>query len=87
VQCDLPACTVAEWKNTSAGVGTFSDLLTLEKNTNVRHLLGLHHDPYMFHQANMWYDQTDPITVNGVTSQFSLLMAWVETVVTEFNRL
>ncbi|KAF4637773.1 hypothetical protein G7Y89_g292 [Cudoniella acicularis] len=85
--CDLPACTTAEWQKYSAGKGNFSDLLTLEKNTNVRHLLGLHHDPYMFHQANMRWNDVDETTVNGVTGSYSLLMTWVETVVTEYLRL
>ncbi|TVY84662.1 hypothetical protein LSUE1_G001269 [Lachnellula suecica] len=85
--CNLPACTVAEWKNTSAGVGDFSDLMTIEKNTNVRHLLGLHHDPYMFHQANLWWDEAPAISVNGISGHYSLLMVWVETIVAEFTRL
>ncbi|EHK96873.1 hypothetical protein M7I_7417 [Glarea lozoyensis 74030] len=86
-QCDLPACTVAEWQKFSSGKGDFKDLLVLEKNTNVRHLLSLRHDPFMFHQANMRVDDVADTTVNGVKGQYSLLMAWVDTVVTEFVRL
>ncbi|KAH6678339.1 hypothetical protein B0J14DRAFT_320104 [Halenospora varia] len=85
--CDLPKCTVAEWQKFSAGKGNYADLLALEKNNNVRHLLGLHHDPFMFHQANMRWDDVDDETINGVTGQWSLLMAWVDTVATEFVRL
>ncbi|CAG8950738.1 hypothetical protein HYFRA_00002949 [Hymenoscyphus fraxineus] len=85
--CDLPECTTAEWKQYSAGNGTFTDLLALEKSVNVRHLLGLHHDAFMFHQANMRVSDVDDITINGFRSQYSLLMAWVETVVPEFVRL
>ncbi|KAG9231588.1 hypothetical protein BJ875DRAFT_112514 [Amylocarpus encephaloides] len=85
--CDLPACTVAEWQKFSSGKGTFDDLLTLEKNTNTRHLLGLHHDPFMFHQANLRVDDVADTIVNGVKGQYSLLMAWVDTVVAEYLRL
>lgn len=43
--CDLPSCTVNEWIATSAGKGTFDDLLDDARETNTRHLLGLHWDP------------------------------------------
>jgi hypothetical protein len=41
----------------------------------------------MFHQANMRVDDVADTTINGVKGQFSLLMAWVETIVTEYVRL
>ncbi|KAF7949836.1 uncharacterized protein EAE97_003345 [Botrytis byssoidea] len=85
--CDSPDCTVLEWINTSAGSGDINTVLEIEKQTNVRHLLGLHHDAYMFHQANLRYKGAATYTINGVTAQRSLLMAWVETVTTEFVRL
>jgi len=85
--CNTPDCTVLEWINTSAGKGTITDLLANEKDTNVRHLLNLHHDPFMFHQANMMYTDAPSYTINGVTAQLSLLEAWIETVVQEFVRL
>lgn len=85
--CDMPDCTVLEWINTSAGAGNITDLLEVEKKTNVRHLLGLHHDAYMFHQANLRYTGAATYTVNGVTAQLSLFEAWMETVAQEYIRL
>ncbi|QSZ30268.1 hypothetical protein DSL72_004790 [Monilinia vaccinii-corymbosi] len=85
--CDLPDCTVLEWINTSAGSGDINALLGIERDTTTRHLLGLHHDAYMFHQANLRYTGGATYTINGVTQQLSLFMAWVETVVQEFVRL
>ncbi|ESZ97904.1 hypothetical protein SBOR_1703 [Sclerotinia borealis F-4128] len=85
--CDMPDCTVLEWINTSAGSGNINTLLEIEKQTNTRHLLGLHHDAYMFHQANLRYTGAATYTINGVTAQLSLFMAWVETVTQEFVRL
>lgn len=42
--CDLPACTLQEWIDTSGGKGTFNDLMTDAKNTAIRNLMGLHWD-------------------------------------------
>jgi hypothetical protein len=85
--CDLPDCTVAEWIATSAGSGDINTLLGVEKQANVRHLLSLHHDPFMFHQANLRFTGAASYTINGVTSTLSLFEAWVETVTQEFVRL
>ncbi|KAJ6132985.1 hypothetical protein N7471_008200 [Penicillium samsonianum] len=85
--CDTPACTVAEWIATSAGSGTFQDLLAIEKGETMRHLFGLFHDGYMFHQANLRNIDVDPITINGVSEKYSIMQAWVETQVQEFVRL
>jgi len=85
--CDLPACTLNEWVTTSAGVGPFSNLLNDARATNVRHLLGLRHDPFMFHQANLRQADVDPMTVGDQTGQLSLLQIWVETVLQEMMRL
>jgi len=41
----------------------------------------------MFHQANLRVIDVFDTTLNGVKKQRSLLQMWVETVVTEFNRL
>lgn len=48
--CDLPACTVAEWIATSAGAGDIQDLLVNAVEVNTKHLLSLHHDPYVILQ-------------------------------------
>lgn len=87
--CDLPDCTVLEWQVTSAGDpnGNITTLLALELQTNTRHLLGLHHDAFMFHQANLRFTGAAEYTINGVTAQLSLFQAWVETVTQEFTRL
>ncbi|KAJ5970919.1 uncharacterized protein N7479_000837 [Penicillium vulpinum] len=85
--CDTPECTVAEWIATSAGAGNFQDLLEIEKGETMRHLFGLFHDGYMFHQANLRNIDVDPITINGVTAKYSIMQAWVEVQVQEFTRL
>ncbi|KAL1872608.1 hypothetical protein Plec18167_006726 [Paecilomyces lecythidis] len=85
--CDTPDCTTQEWIDTSAGSGDFYDLLAVEKQDTMRHLFGLHHDPYMFHQANLRQADAPQITINGVTAKLSLLQAWVETMIQEFVRL
>ncbi|KAL5381573.1 hypothetical protein DPSP01_007025 [Paraphaeosphaeria sporulosa] len=85
--CDLPACTLQEWINTSGGKGTFNDLLANARDTAVRNLFGLHWDAYMFHQANLRVNDVPQTTVNGKKGQFSLLMTWVETVSAEIMRL
>ncbi|KAF4629487.1 hypothetical protein G7Y89_g8665 [Cudoniella acicularis] len=85
--CDLPDCVTAEWIAIAGGKGNFQSLIDYEKSANMPHLLGLHWDPYMFHQANMRVSDTSSITVNGVTKKYSLLMAWTETMVNELTRL
>ncbi|KAE8441935.1 hypothetical protein EG329_004143 [Mollisiaceae sp. DMI_Dod_QoI] len=85
--CQLPPCTVLEWIHTSAGNGDWYTLLEIEKQTNTRHLLGLHHDAFMFHQANLNYLTAPQTVINGVAGKYSLFQAWVETVVQEMIRI
>ncbi|KAJ5594427.1 uncharacterized protein N7459_000635 [Penicillium hispanicum] len=85
--CDTTDCTTQEWINTSAGSGNFADLLAAEMADTMRHFFGLYHDPYMFHQANLRNADTNPITINGGSGQYSIFQAWVETQVQEFVRL
>jgi hypothetical protein len=85
--CDFPNCTLSEWINTSGGSGSFNDLLTFARQTGTGYLLRLHHDPFMFHQANLRQTDQPTSTIGSQTGQFSLLMTWVETVVQEFTRL
>ncbi|KAA8645896.1 hypothetical protein EYZ11_003589 [Aspergillus tanneri] len=85
--CDTPDCTVQEWIDTTSSRGNFEDLLAVEKSETIRHLLGLRRDSYMFHQANLRNSDTPPITINGVSAQYSIFQAWVETQVQEFVRL
>jgi len=85
--CDTPSCTLAEWIATSAGSGDFQNLLKDARATNGRNLLGLHWDPYMFHQANLRYTDMNPTVVNGSSQKLSLFQIWVETIVNEITRL
>lgn len=88
MQCNYADCVVAEWKNVSKGVGDMYTILGIEQETNTRHLLGLHHDPFMFHQANLMYEDADFYTMNDdVTTVYSLMEVWVEVVIREFTRL
>lgn len=41
----------------------------------------------MFHQANMRVSDVPATTINGKSGQYSLLMTWLEVVVTEMTRL
>jgi len=86
--CDSSDCTVKEWIDTSLGaVGNITTLLAIERAANSRHLLGLHHDPFMFHQANLRYTDVANTIVNGASGKYSLLQMWVETVTNEMTRL
>lgn len=85
--CDTQACTTNEWIATSGGKGTFTDLLNDARTVNTRYLLGLHPDPYMFHQANMRWGDTDQITVGNQSGKLSLMQIWVETITQELLRL
>lgn len=85
--CDTAECTTREWRETSAGVGEFDALLAQAKSENTRYLLGLHADPYMFHQANMRQYDMPEITVGTKTGKLSIVSAWVEVVAQEMVRL
>lgn len=85
--CDLPDCTLQEWKDTASGKGTFQDLLTFERNTATRYLLGLRKDGFMFHQANLRQTDVASLTVGSQSGKLSLLQAWTETIVQEMTRL
>ncbi|KAH7394491.1 hypothetical protein BKA66DRAFT_601103 [Pyrenochaeta sp. MPI-SDFR-AT-0127] len=85
--CDLPACTLQEWIDTSAGRGTFDDLMNNARDTAMRNLFGLHWDAYMFHQANMRVNDVPTTSINGKRGQYSLLMTWIEVITAEIMRL
>lgn len=85
--CDTADCTTKEWIDTSGGSGTFVNLLIDAKTTNSRYLLGLHADPYMFHQANLRGNDVATYTVGSVSGQLSLIQIWVETITQEMSRL
>ena len=85
--CYLAACTVAEWAAASGTPKTYADLIEDAKITNVRHLLGLFGDLFMFHQANMRVSGQPTVTVGTQTGAFSLIQQWVEAVAQELVRL
>ncbi|VBB79645.1 Putative protein of unknown function [Podospora comata] len=85
--CDTAFCTTQEWIDTSGGSGTFANLINDARAVNTRYLLGLHHDPFMFHQANMRTGDVDSYTVGPVTGKLSLLQIWVEVIAQEMTRL
>lgn len=85
--CNLANCTTLEWVQTSGGVGGFTDLLKFETTVETRHLLALHQDPFMFHQANLATVGVPSYTVGSVSGQLSLLQIWVETITQEMSRL
>ena len=69
--CDTADCTLTEWIDASAGKGDFKNLLKDALATNTHHLLGLHPDPFMFHQANMRQTDVDTFTVGDQTGKMS----------------
>lgn len=88
--CDSADCTASEWVATSfppPSPGDYQTLLATEKADTTRHLFGLQHDGYMFHQANLRQTDVTTTTINGVTAKISIFQAWVETQVQEFVRL
>ncbi|KAH8586590.1 hypothetical protein B0O99DRAFT_665688 [Bisporella sp. PMI_857] len=85
--CYSADCTLAEWINTSGGSGDFSSLLDFSRTSYTHHLLGLRHDPFMFHQANLRQGDTDTFTVGSVSGQLSLFQIFVETILQEMMRL
>lgn len=84
--CSTPDCTTQEWTNLWQGTGSFTDLLTMERNTNTRYLYSLRHDPYMFHQANLRAHDAATTTVGSQTGQFGLMQIWIETITQEMSR-
>lgn len=85
--CDTAECTTKEWIDTTGSSGSFADLLIDARTTNSRYLLGLHPDPYMFHQANLRSGDVIPWSVGPVSGNLSLIQIWVETITQEMGRL
>jgi len=88
--CDTTFCTVTEWNDMTIADNTdgdITDLLSLEKESTTNQLLGLYHDPYMFHQANLRTASINSTLVNGSLQKLSLVQIWVETIVAEYQRL
>ncbi|KAL3441770.1 extracellular serine-rich protein [Aspergillus insuetus] len=87
--CDSPECAVRQWVYRSAGNtdADFNDLLAAERETTLVYLLGLYHDSYMFHQANLRNADAAVITLGSLTGRYSIFQAWIETIVQELVRL
>jgi hypothetical protein len=85
--CDKLNCTLQEWLNTSGGWGNAESLLEFHRSTYSRHLLGLRHDPFMFHQANLRHGDTQTYTVGPVSGSLSLLQIGTEVLAQELMRL
>ncbi|KAL5117037.1 hypothetical protein ACEQ8H_004996 [Pleosporales sp. CAS-2024a] len=85
--CDSPACTLAQWKDTASGTGDFANLMLQEKKDIMRYYFGLYHDGVMFHQMNLRNQGMDNIATADGTQVRSLFQAWVEQTVQEFSRL
>ncbi|KAL2828816.1 hypothetical protein BJY01DRAFT_255239 [Aspergillus pseudoustus] len=85
--CDSPGCSLQQWIDRFAGSGDFNNLLAAERDTTLVQLLGLYHDSYMFHQANLRNAGAGTLTVGGATGRYSAFQAWVEIVVQELVRL
>ncbi|CEL06526.1 hypothetical protein ASPCAL09701 [Aspergillus calidoustus] len=87
--CDSPECTLQQWVDRFAGSAgaDFNSLLAAERETTLVYLLGLYHDSYMFHQANLRNVDAKNMTIGTSTGRFSIFQAWIETIVQEMVRL
>ncbi|KAF3924430.1 hypothetical protein AA313_de0207995 [Arthrobotrys entomopaga] len=89
---DGVASVVQEWLDVSPTQATNSmtNLLSIERATTAQYLLGLYHDPFMFHQANLRVWPDTGVQINGVTSSgsgpWSLIQMWTETILNEFTQ-
>jgi hypothetical protein len=85
--CDKMACNIVEWDQTAGGDNKQADLIAFWRETWTMALLSLHQYPFMLHQANLRYGDTQQITVGPVSGQLSLEMIFTETIIQELYRL
>ncbi|KAJ6263087.1 hypothetical protein Dda_1646 [Drechslerella dactyloides] len=95
--CDTTMCVVAEWLAPIYGQsvpppeaqGSIDDILLLERESTLNHILSLMNDPFEFHQMNMRTSITNSVSVPGtsLSGPYSLLQLWTETQVAEYSRL
>jgi len=85
--CDTAECTWSEWITTSGGWGDFNSLLEFSRTSYTRALLGLHHDPFMFHQANLRWGDVTSHTIGTQSGPMSLIVMFIETLAQEMMRL
>ncbi|KXS13980.1 hypothetical protein M427DRAFT_136073 [Gonapodya prolifera JEL478] len=73
--------------NATLGLSSWSQILQREQDRMLLLLLGIRHDPTMFHQANLRNADMPTVTVGGVTGKFGLLQQWVEEVFAAYTAL
>ncbi|KAK6531741.1 hypothetical protein TWF694_002916 [Orbilia ellipsospora] len=89
---DGVASDLQEWLDVSPSQATNSmtNLLSIERATTAQYLLGLYHDPFMFHQANLRVWSDTGVQINGVTTSgtgpWSLIQMWTESILNEFTQ-
>ncbi|KKY22648.1 putative extracellular serine-rich [Phaeomoniella chlamydospora] len=84
MECDVDQCvTTADCKKAQGMEG----LLTIERKFQPNYMIGLFHDPYMFHQPNLRQTDVEEFSLGSETGKFSLLAMWVHTIVDELVRL
>ncbi|KAF3922954.1 hypothetical protein ABW20_dc0101875 [Dactylellina cionopaga] len=85
---DGVASDIQEWLDVSPTQATNSmtNLLSIERATTAQYLLGLYHDPFMFHQANLRVWADPGVSVNGVAGPWSLIQMWTESILDEFTQ-
>lgn len=85
--CAIHDCILKEWYAISKRNGTWNDLLADARQVNLKYIMDLQADPYMFHQANMHQTTMDVQTIGPETRKMSLIMSWMETITQELTRL
>ncbi|KAJ3337520.1 hypothetical protein HDU93_000898 [Gonapodya sp. JEL0774] len=73
--------------NATLGISTWSQILQREQDRVLLLLLGIRHDPTMFHQANLRNADMPTVTVGGVTGKLGVLQQWVEAVFSAYTGL
>ncbi|KXS15716.1 hypothetical protein M427DRAFT_134956 [Gonapodya prolifera JEL478] len=69
------------------GTSNWNQILAREAQRLVPVLLGLRHDPHMFHQANLRNSDQPTVTVGGKTGKLGILQQWVEYIVSKYLAL
>jgi hypothetical protein len=85
--CDKLACNIVEWDQTAGGDNKQADLFSFWQETWTSSLLSLHQYPFMLHQANLRYGDTQQVAIGPVSGQLSLEMMFTETIIQELIRL
>ncbi|KXS13981.1 hypothetical protein M427DRAFT_70895 [Gonapodya prolifera JEL478] len=73
--------------NQTLGMSTWSQILQREQDRVLLLLLGIRHDPTMFHQANLRNADMPTVTVAGKTGKLGVLQQWIEMVFSAYTNL